>query len=103
MQTILSGHDHAKYQKLVSHHRCDYYLKQDHNQSKFIIIVREWEITGRTSQHYCLVACDKARGFEQQQRSGTKIISKAPSTREQIINAFGGARNPLQKSTFPIL
>lgn len=69
MQTILSCHDHAQYQKLVSQRRCE----QDYNQPKFIIIVREWEITGRTSQHYCLVACDKARGFEQKQRSGTKI------------------------------
>ena len=41
MQTILPCRDHAQYQKLVSHHRCDYYLKQDYNQSKFIIIVRE--------------------------------------------------------------
>lgn len=85
MQTTLSCHDHAQYQKIVSQLRCDYYLKEDYNQPKLIIIVREWEITGRTSQHYCLVACDKARGFEQEQRSDTKIIGKAASTKEHII------------------
>ena len=84
MQTILSCHDHAQYQKIVSQHRCDCFLKQDYNRSKFIDIVREWEITGRASQHYYLVACDKARRLEQQQRSDTKIKNKAESTESTL-------------------